>query len=121
VSAWVWLAVLAAGALGSVARVRLNSLLVRRIGAPWGIAAINVAGALALGVLLGAGATETSTVIVGAGLLGSFTTYSTWMVDTLLLARRGRRRVAAANVAGQVAAGLLAAGAGLALGAALAA
>jgi CrcB protein len=85
-------------------------------GFPWLILLINVTGSLALGVLVGAhaaGAVSTELrVAVGAGLLGGFTTFSTFSVDTVRLAERAPSW-ALANAVGSVGLGLLAAAVGL--------
>jgi CrcB protein len=65
---------------------------------------VNVSGSLALGVLVGAGAGGDVLPLLGVGLLGGYTTYSAWMVDT----DRLTRGQAAANVAISLAAGLVA-------------
>lgn len=54
--------------------------------------------------------------IVGAGFLGGFTTFSTAMIDTVALWRDGARRASLFNAIGMLLVGILAAGAGLALG-----
>ncbi len=71
---------------------------------PAGVLVVNVSGSLALGVLVGAGADGDVLRLLGIGLLGGYTTYSAWMVDT----DRLTRGQAAANVAISLAAGLAA-------------
>ncbi len=112
----LWPAVAVAGALGSMARVTLAAW----VGGARGIALINLSGGLALGVMAGAGVDGDWMVVLGAGLLGAFTTFSTWMVDTVALHDAGRSRAAVANVLGQALLGLALAGLGLATGAAIA-
>jgi CrcB protein len=68
------------GALGAYARFRVGAALNR--GFPWGTFAVNVSGALALGVLTGAGVHGDALLICGTGFLGAYTTFSTWMVET---------------------------------------
>lgn len=116
----LWTAIAGAGALGSVARVGADAWIAARIGRPWGIACVNLVGALALGVLLGAGPGESLALVVGGGLLGSFTTFSTLMLDTAILVGRGERGRAGMNLAVQIALGCGAAALGLVLGHALA-
>ncbi|GAA3506132.1 hypothetical protein GCM10019016_132470 [Streptomyces prasinosporus] len=86
---------------------------------PWGTFTVNVAGCLVLGLLTGAvaaGAADSRLqLLLGPGLCGALTTYSTFSYETLRLAETGARRYAAANVAASVAAGLGAACAGAAL------
>ena len=58
----------------------------------WYVAAVPVAGLGAVVTLAGAG--ETTALVVGAGLLGGFTTFSTWMVEVDAAHRDGRLRTA---------------------------
>ncbi|GAA2768229.1 fluoride efflux transporter CrcB [Streptomyces paradoxus] len=80
---------------------------------PWGTFTVNVTGCLVLGLLTGA-ATHLQ-LLLGTGLCGALTTYSTFSYETLRLAETGARLQAALNVAASVAAGLAAAFAGAAL------
>lgn len=86
---------------------------------PWGIAVVNATGALGLGLLAGVadrgGVASTTFTLVGVGFLGSYTTFSTFAVDTLRLYRFGRRAAAVANVTGTLAMGLVLVAAGYAL------
>lgn len=118
-AAW-WAGIAVLGGAGAVARVLLAAAVDRRERSafPAGILAVNLAGAAALGLLAGAVADGEARRLVAAGLLGSFTTFSTWMLDTHRLAA-GRRGLAAVNVAGSLALGLVAVWAGRELGAAL--
>ena len=86
---------------------------------PFGTLAVNILGSSLLGVLHGAGATGDTMLLSGTALLGSFTTFSTWMVETERLAAEGARGLAAANVLVSLALGLAAVAPGWALGAAL--
>ncbi len=94
------------GGLGSVGRVLVVEAVQARTRLPFpaGVLVVNVSGSLALGVLVGAGAGGDVLRLLGIGLLGGYTTYSAWMVDTDRLTR-GR---AVANVAISLAAGLVA-------------
>ncbi|MGY1434200.1 fluoride efflux transporter CrcB [Streptomyces reniochalinae] len=86
---------------------------------PWGTFTVNVAGSLLMGLITGAataGAASTQTrLLLGTGLCGALTTYSTFSYETLRLAENGDRFFAAANVAVGIAAGLGAALTGAAL------
>ena len=64
----------------------------RRVGRsfPWGTLAVNLTGAFVLGVLVGRGARRRRLPLAGIGLLGAYTTFSTWMLESHRLAR-GRR------------------------------
>ena len=89
---------------------------------PWGTVLVNVVGSLVLGLLLGAGTTadlpDPVLLAVGTGLCGALTTYSTFGYETLRLFEDGARLPAALNVLVSLGAGLAAAVAGYALGAA---
>jgi CrcB protein len=110
VSALVVLGVGLLGGLGAVARFLVDGVVTRRTGArfPFGILAVNLSGALALGVLAGAALHGDAYLLFGGGLLGAYTTFSTWMLDSHLLAEEGRRDLGALNVVGSLALGLLA-------------
>ena len=75
---------------------------------PLGILAVNLSGAFLLGVVVGAALHGDRLTLVATGLLGSYTTFSTWMFDSHRLARDGRRGHAALNLAASLALGLLA-------------
>ncbi|MFE9248961.1 fluoride efflux transporter CrcB [Streptomyces sp. NPDC007088] len=90
---------------------------------PWGTFCVNVAGSLVLGIVTGASlsglAGERVRLLLGTGLCGTLTTYSTFSYETLRLTETGNRFQAAANVLGSVAAGIGAATLGYVLGRAL--
>jgi CrcB protein len=117
-----WLLVLAGAAVGAPLRYLTDRLVQSRHDSvfPWGTLAVNVAGSLVLGVLTGAVAAGAAPsqlhLLLGTGLCGALTTYSTFSYETLRLAEQGARAYAVVNVAASVAAGLTAAfaGAGLA-------
>lgn len=108
-----------AGGLGAASRYAVDLGIARLAGTrfPWGVFVINVTGSFALGLIIGLLPGEN--FIVGAGFLGGYTTFSTAMIDTIALWRDGARRASFFHAAGMLLAGLMAAGAGLALGAAL--
>lgn len=87
---------------------------------PWGTFAVNIVACLALGVVTGAvtagAASAELQALIGTGLCGALSTYSTFSYESLRLAQQGRRFFAFANVTASVVAGL---GAAL-LGAAIA-
>ena len=120
-----WLAVGLGGALGSLARHGVNVLVARRLGqaVPYATFAVNLAGCAVIGLLAGliAGGRITMTqevrALVFVGILGGFTTFSSFGLDTFVLAREGRHLAAAMNVAGQVVLGLAAVAAGYFAGA----
>jgi len=112
-------AVAAAGALGALARHLLGGWLTALLPGPFPAATliINLLGTLLLGFVTGYGIErgrlpEAWRVPVSVGFLGSFTTFSTWAVDTVLLFEAGHRTPAVANVALSLALGPVAAWAG---------
>ncbi|NEY36544.1 fluoride efflux transporter CrcB [Streptomyces sp. PRKS01-65] len=120
-----WLLVVAGGMIGAPLRYLTDRAVQSRHDSvfPWGTFAVNVAGCLVLGLLTGAVAAGAAgsrlQLLLGTGLCGALTTYSTFSYETLRLAETGAGRYAVANVVAGVAAGLGAACAGVALGEAL--
>ena len=119
-------AVAVASALGGLCRYALGGVIARRApgGFPWETFAINISGAFAIGVLFVLLVEEhTSAAWLRAallvGLLGSYTTFSTWTLETWRLVEDGALGLAFANVGGSTVAGLAATWVGLAAGRAL--
>ena len=115
-AAWGGVAVL--GGAGALLRFGLDSRIERRSASefPLGTLAVNLSGAFVLGLLTGLGLTGVALVLAGTALIGSFTTFSTWMFETERLAEDGEGGLALLNLALGLAAGLACAGAGWALG-----
>ncbi len=88
---------------------------------PWGTVAVNVVGSLILGALTGAGSTVSPAVLslLGTGLCGALTTYSTFSFETWRLIEEKSYGSAVANVVVSVLAGLAAVAVGYATTAAL--
>jgi CrcB protein len=123
----VALAVASASALGGLCRYALGGVIARRnpSGFPWETFAINISGAFALGILFAlvveqhtAASWLRAALLVG--FLGSYTTFSTWTLETWRLVEDGALGLAFANVAASVAVGLAATWLGLVAGRALA-
>ncbi|WEH36710.1 fluoride efflux transporter CrcB [Streptomyces sp. AM 4-1-1] len=116
-----WLLVVLGAAVGAPLRYLTDRAVQSRHDSvfPWGTFAVNVAGSLVLGLLTGAVAAGAASshvqLLVGTGLCGALTTYSTFSYETLRLAEDGARFHAVANVAASVAAGLGAVFTGVAL------
>jgi CrcB protein len=110
----VWLGAGALGATGAVARFLIDGAVSRRLAGdvPWGTLSVNLLGSLALGALAGAGLGGDARFIVAGGLLGAFTTFSTWILETQRLAQEGRGWLALANLGLSAALGLGATGLG---------
>ena len=120
-----WVAVAVGGALGSLARHGVNHAVHTRWHTtrfPVATVLVNLAGCLIIGVLAGLVASDRIALrwhwreFVFVGLLGGFTTFSTFGLDTLLLARTQSLLHAALNVGIQVAGGLAAVWIGYQLG-----
>ncbi len=106
-------------ALGALCRYVTDLYLQHRHDSvfPWGTFAVNVAGSFVLGLVAGLaahhGLSSSATAILGIGFCGGFTTFSTWMWETLALAESGAILEAGLNALGTLAVGLGAAGLGL--------
>ena len=119
--------VMLGGALGGVARVLLNETVTRLLGSdfPWGTLVVNVSGALLIGGLAAiamVGNTllpPTAWAFFAIGVLGSYTTVSSFSLQTLTLLQRGARGTALANVLLSVCLCVGAAALGFAVGALL--
>jgi len=116
-----WLLVVAGAMVGAPLRYLTDRAVQRRHDTvfPWGTFTVNVTGCLILGLLTGAAAAGAATsrlqLLLGTGLCGALTTYSTFSYETLRLAEDGARFYAAANVVASVVAGLGAAFVGVAV------
>jgi CrcB protein len=108
------------GAVGSVARWLVGQALGGAGRAlPWGTLAVNVAGSLALGLVLSvwpADRPSAGRLLLGVGFCGGFTTFSTLSAELVAMVQRGQGARAGAYAAASLAAGILAMLAGLALG-----
>lgn len=117
-----WLLVIAGAAVGAPLRYLTDRAVQVRHDTvfPWGTFTVNVSASLVLGLVTGAvtagAASSRVALLVGTGLCGALSTYSTFSYETLRLAEEGARLLAAANVVGSV----LAAFGAAALGAAVA-
>jgi CrcB protein len=115
------LAVAAGGALGCVGRYLATAAVGRWLGVafPWGTLLVNGVGGFVIGVLAGAMVSHPALAswrfFLITGVLGGFTTFSSFSLDTVILAERGEWGATAAYVAGSVALSLAGTVAGLAL------
>lgn len=125
VSAGMLVGLIVAGGLGAGIRYVLDVVLARgrRDAFPVGILVINVTGSGLLGFLTGLGTLVAPDwlAVLGIGLLGGYTTFSTVSVETVLLAQRRRWRDAALNLLGTLVLAAGGAAAGIGLGGVLAA
>lgn len=114
----LWGGVALLGGVGAVARYLLSTAVARRSDGwfPWGTLTVNLSGAAVLGLLAGVALHGDALTLAGGGLLGSYTTYSTWMLDSDRLAEHRSGRALAANLLGSLLLGLAAVALGRALG-----
>ena len=109
-----YLAVGVAGFIGAIARVAVGSAVGRlKITFPLGTLVINVSGSLFLGwfyayVTDRHPVSATTRLAIGAGFVGAYTTFSTFMYESDQLARDGAWLEAASNIVGSLILGLLA-------------
>jgi fluoride exporter len=117
----LWGAVAAVGAVGALARLHIGALVTARagMGFPWGTLVVNLIAAFGAGLAYGSGLDGAARSVAAIAAMGSLSTFSTWMLDTMRLAETGRRCAAAANLAVPLVAGAAVAAVGWALGAAL--
>jgi fluoride exporter len=112
-------------ALGAAVGAPLRYLVDRAVQArhdslfPWGTFAVNVAGSFVLGVLTRAAVPAGLGALLGTGLCGALTTYSTFGYETVRLLEDRARPYAVLNAVASVGAGLGAAFCGIAVGAAI--
>ena len=96
-----FLLVMIGGAVGSAGRYGVGILTLRALGPnyPWGTLAVNVIGGFLMGLLAGllarTGGSEHTRVLIGVGVLGGFTTFSAFSLDTVTMIERGQWGVAA--------------------------
>lgn len=114
----VWIGVGLLGGAGSVARLLVDAAVARRTSGrfPAGTLAVNLSGAAVLGLFSGLALHGDAALLAGTGLIGAYTTFSTWMLESQRLAEDGQARLFAVNLAGSLLLGLAAAALGRALG-----
>ncbi|GAA2122472.1 fluoride efflux transporter CrcB [Kitasatospora saccharophila] len=112
-----WLLVVVGAAVGAPLRYLTDRTVHSRVGFgfPWGTLTVNVSGCALLG-LLTAVAPPDVRLLLGTGLCGALSTYSTFSFETLKLAQNGSRGAALGNVALSLGAGLAAVYAGAGVG-----
>jgi CrcB protein len=107
-----WLLVIAGAVVGAPLRYLTDRALQTRHDSvfPWGTFVVNVTGCLILGLLTGAATAGAASshlqLLLGTGLCGALTTYSTFSYETLRLTETGAGLYAVVNIVGSVTAGL---------------
>lgn len=118
----IWVAVALIGGCGSLARFLVDGAVSAAVGRddfPFGTMAVNISGAVILGLLTGLTLSDHQALLAGTAAVGSYTTFSTWMLETQRLAEERQHRKVLANVAGSLVLGVAAAAAGRLIGAQL--
>lgn len=105
-----WIAVGLLGGVAAAARFLIDAEIAARVNSkfPLGILAVNLSGSLVLGVLAGAALHGEALAIVAGGGIGSFTTFSTWILDSHRLDEAGESRLAWLNIGVSLVAGFAA-------------
>lgn len=116
----LWL--IAAGATGTLARVALSTWVQQQSssGLPWGTATVNLIGCFLFGLVFSAATghaqVDTLRLVLLGGFMGAFTTFSSYLYDTLRLLNEGRMLAALANLMLQNTLGLAGVALGMGLG-----
>ena len=120
-TALVWAGVVLIGGAGSVLRFLVDGAVSSRAGRtfPYGTLVVNLSGALVLGLLTGLALSGDQALLAGTAAVGSYTTFSTWMLETQRLTEERQVRSAGLNVIGSLVLGVAAAAVGQAIGAAI--
>jgi fluoride exporter len=110
----VWLGVLVAGGFGAVLRFLVDGAVARRAARsfPFGTLAVNITGAALLGLLGGLALSRHAALLADTAFVGSYTTFSTWMLETQRLSEERQLRSAVANIVASIVLGIAAALAG---------
>ncbi|HEX7291947.1 MAG TPA: fluoride efflux transporter CrcB [Conexibacter sp.] len=118
--AWVGVGVF--GAIGSWARFELGGLIAARRPSdfPFGTLVVNLTGGFLLGLLTGLSLAGDALLVLGTGLLGGYTTFSTWMVEAERIGEDGEWALMWAYLLVSMLAGLAATGLGWLIGGAIA-
>jgi CrcB protein len=121
VSGWFWGGVALLGAAGASGRFILDAFIGQRArhDFPIGTLTINATGSLLLGLLTGLAVSGDLLLLLGTATIGSYTTFSTWMLETHRLAEEGEVSAAIVNVFLSLAIGVGAAALGRTIGASL--
>jgi CrcB protein len=117
----VWTGVMLIGGVGAVLRFLIDRAVSKRVGRPFpfGTLAVNLSGAMLLGFFAGLVLSPRVALLAGTAFVGSYTTFSTWMLETQRLSEERQVVSAFANIAVGVVLGLPAAWIGQSIGAAL--
>jgi CrcB protein len=118
-SARIWVEVAVIGGLAAVGRFLLDGVVSQWFGRslPWGTFVVNITGSFVLGLLTGLALSGDALLLVGTAAVGSYTTFSTWMLETHRLGEDGEAGPAIGNVIVSIVVGVGAAVLGRVIGA----
>jgi fluoride exporter len=96
----IWVAVALIGGAGSLVRFLVDGAVSAATGRdfPFGTMAVNISGALVLGLVTGLALGNNEALLAGTAAVGSYTTFSTWMLETQRLAEERQYRKAILNI-----------------------
>jgi fluoride exporter len=119
VNALVWAGVVVIGGAGAVVRFLADGVVTSAAGRdfPFGTLAVNLSGAVILGLLTGLALGHDQALLAGTAAVGSYTTFSTWMLETQRLTEERQHRKAAVNLVASLVLGVAAAALGRLIGA----
>jgi CrcB protein len=115
----LWAAVAGVGGVGAITRFLLDAEIGSRFGRdfPYGTLLVNLTGSFVLGLLTGLGLTTDGLLIAGTATVGSYTTFSTWMLESQRLTEDGDPRATTMNLLLSIIVGVAAAALGRTIGA----
>ena len=104
----IWIGVVLAGGLGAVLRFLLDGAVARRAGKsfPFGTLAVNISGAALLGFIGALALDRYAALLAGTAFVGSYTTFSTRMLETQRLGEERQVRDAVANIVASIVLGI---------------
>lgn len=107
----VWFGVLLAGGLGALLRFLVDGAVARRAARsfPYGTLTVNISGALLLGLISGLVLSRQAVLLADVAFVGSYSTFSTWMLETQRLSEERQHLYATANVVVSLVLGIAAA------------
>ena len=117
----IWAGVMVIGGVGAVLRFLVDRAVSNQVSRPFpfGTLVVNISGALLLGFFAGLALNPHVALLAGTAFVGSYTTFSTWMLETQRLGEERQVVSAFANIAVSVVLGVAAAWLGQSIGAAL--
>jgi CrcB protein len=117
-TAGVWVGVALLGGAGATGRFLLDGLVSQRVGRnlPFGTFLVNISGSFVLGLLTGLTLSGNAALLLGTATVGSYTTFSTWMLETHRLGEDGQVLPGIGNALVSVLVGVAAAALGRTIG-----